>query len=1413
MYSGPQDTRVLTGVMDQDSAAWAVAPENYRYALNLIDTYQNSLGSKASVKGTTLTANPLLASGRNKVIGSYEDLASNTIIYFVWNEYGYHGIYRWYADFKVSQNGYIEEVFKITNPSMYDQYNPNPFNFQENNLITGRINLVDDLLYWTDGFNDPKYINIKRANETNKRRTYNLYLNSLSFSTTTTYTINVYLYGTLSDTVSITSSSANLFDRVNDVYNGMQVLSVVTSENKTDHVHIECNLPGKYYIEILESTFNASEVIPENFYPDYTGAIGYPPLSGYIFNQIKNPPFTPVLADYILDPQQYFQIDLEAISNSFNGNTSSISYLDGFIGKVNDINNNVVLGPTTSVINAVGPPTIPLSANITNLPAGNYTFNLNANFSISVTGGVYAYSLTIALGKYATPLAWNAATLPIIYTYSNSFNTTQSINVNANIANVLPTDNIVLFITISRSGPASINTTFNFDGTLSGSINPELFVQQRIAGESYLFRAKYIYDNYENSVYGAISKLPLATDFYKNKSINVNYDDKWLNKIDYKSTIQNVVLALSQDNGATWFNFEKLDPYEFMCNGTRNYTFKDEDSLIAIPSSEAILQYHAIANRVGAQEYIDNRIFHADLEEGYDKVIADIEYTIKYDNKSALTQYEPYISSHGWKYGYRGYVAIVYYDDSDRKCGATLFPDSKIEIPFYNDTLFANLSDGLVPYLSFQINNTPPDYATKYQIVRTKDLVTDNYLSWYPDGVFFYDIDFNPTSTAGRKYYTAIKISNIQYYVENLNLGAKISWTFTQGDRIRIIADSTGATVANDYDTEILAINNDEVIIRYDPTSPWSNSVVVGLGTKFFFEIYTPKKLADENIYYEVGVCYEVKVANVNGKLVKYHAGDIDQNPFTGTGAVVDVRQGGVYYRTRKIPSQSNPFVTTPPDELLFGFISSQEPTEMIADPVDATGRPNIESLPGRTKGYTELRYSDQYVNQQYNQLNVFQPLNVTHYTYSYGGISKLQVTNNDILRILFKNSYQLSIYVNQSVLRQSQGIQNLITTSDTVAGNSHIIQRYFGTTNPESIVINDQGDIFGWDESQAGVWHGTNNGVVCVSDAGMKITFLDYSLRRRELSTPSECPAIYDNYNDLYILTFGEMAPSAEKAPSVVINFTQIESLSFGIKVSLEPQGTIYYNLSAFDTSIQVMLGVILSPYGYTVSSNNGSIIVTAPQYNGYQNSVLAIELRDNITGQATTKSYVFDNGSAADSAAPFSATTLAYSKKHKGWVTYFSFTPEMYGRLRNQIVGFKDGQLYIHNNSQTHNNFYGTQYDSRLRFVMNKDYPKVKVPLSVWYRGTGKWGTIITNVPTASYPYGQETEMTENHFLLEEDGYYSEVLKNRLDPRYPTTDQAWVNGEDIRGDAPEIEFYNKETTASRLDSTKTLYLYSENS
>ena len=60
MYQGPQDQRVLSGVMDQESSAWSIAPENYRYAVNLINVNNRQQGSWTNIISTLEIINPFL---------------------------------------------------------------------------------------------------------------------------------------------------------------------------------------------------------------------------------------------------------------------------------------------------------------------------------------------------------------------------------------------------------------------------------------------------------------------------------------------------------------------------------------------------------------------------------------------------------------------------------------------------------------------------------------------------------------------------------------------------------------------------------------------------------------------------------------------------------------------------------------------------------------------------------------------------------------------------------------------------------------------------------------------------------------------------------------------------------------------------------------------------------------------------------------------------------------------------------------------------------------------------------------------------------------------------------------------------------------------------------------------------------
>jgi hypothetical protein len=72
-------------------------------------------------------------------------------------------------------------------------------------------------------------------------------------------------------------------------------------------------------------------------------------------------------------------------------------------------------------------------------------------------------------------------------------------------------------------------------------------------------------------------------------------------------------------------------------------------------------------------------------------------------------------------------------------------------------------------------------------------------------------------------------------------------------------------------------------------------------------------------------------------------------------------------------------------------------------------------------------------------------------------------------------------------------------------------------------------------------------------------------------------------------------------------------------------------------------------------------------------------------------------------------------------------------------------------------------------------------------------------------------ETEMIPANWRLQENGYSTEVLRDKNDPAFTNTLDAWVNGQEIRGDYIEIELNIDSNQFAAIDSEKTIYTYSE--
>lgn len=233
-------------------------PGDFRFALNVeTDNVDSSnVGAVVNSKGNRLVP-VTLPSGTNKVIGSKEDLDSNSCVYFLYNSNGNHSIFRFLSD--------VNRIDLVMQTSL--------FNFSLDHRIN-HINIVDEkLLLWTDGYNPPRQINLDKAIEYNKRRKFNIYWGD-SFAAGQYYDTTIFsptgtVVFTWRTTIQPGLTPADAYGLSQYYVTQVPVTASAIASFTTcgASVEIEMRVIGEYTIQIAQSTVNQSMVVADNFYP------------------------------------------------------------------------------------------------------------------------------------------------------------------------------------------------------------------------------------------------------------------------------------------------------------------------------------------------------------------------------------------------------------------------------------------------------------------------------------------------------------------------------------------------------------------------------------------------------------------------------------------------------------------------------------------------------------------------------------------------------------------------------------------------------------------------------------------------------------------------------------------------------------------------------------------------------------------------------------------------------------------------------------------------------------------------------------------------------------------------------------------------------------------------------------------
>lgn len=126
----------------------------------------------------------------------------------------------------------------------------------------------------------------------------------------------------------------------------------------------------------------------------------------------------------------------------------------------------------------------------------------------------------------------------------------------------------------------------------------------------------------------------------------------------------------------------------------------------------------------------------------------------------------------------------------------------------------------------------------------------------------------------------------------------------------------------------------------------------------------------------------------------------------------------------------------------------------------------------------------------------------------------------------------------------------------------------------------------------------------------------------------------------------------------------------------------------------------------------------------------------------------------------------TFAFNEPRNAFTSFYDYTPDWIASYEDRVVSFVNGNLYIHN-STNYANFYGTQYDSSITLVFNKDAAIKKTYESIRYQANQYWiaknlGDVLTSQPNLQTGLPQISKFFQEDFTIEEGVYFNALLRD---------------------------------------------------
>lgn len=802
------------------------------------------------------------------------------------------------------------------------------------------------------------------------------------------------------------------------------------------------------------------------------------------------------------------------------------------------------------------------------------------------------------------------------------------------------------------------------------------------------------------------------------------------------------------------------------------------------------------------------------------------------------------INSVSLKRGATYEYGIVYYDHGIRS-GTTQTKDylttdtthnygMKLYVPFYTDYIpgTTTIYDAAKPVVSWAIANNPPSWATHYQWVRSIKGTIGFYIQWTLQWVSYIN-DYNAPTAFSLATQISIGVESITGLATNgyasQHKNSILNYSFVAGDRIRFIKRAGGSFFPQYFDVEIKGVDPTDKLRLIIP----NNTIMGQLGPGDLVEIYRPNFgniKVDEIIFYEIDECYEIGNPGLptayhkqgeklpNSVFPNYKIQNQSVNNswsyFAAFSSNQTISYGGVSYTNPLELQGTKSHNFNIGDVIMIEQSSGYEPT--LSNTAIVIANPNgfqiIVNIPysaaitpySKVGGTVYLpatgifKTGDTYYklrNIPYDANNVTTP----------GGISnsrKLWYIEDPNFSDFF-----LSGYYSYGRPNKVDKLYKKIRRPTTI----YFSGQYIPETN-----INDLNNIYditfeAYEQYYGSIQklHNYNRMLDCYQE--LKVGRIPISQKIWKDTTGASTISVTNDVLNPIDYYEGEYGIGTNPESFTAYGYRRyFLDANRGVFCRLSADGLTpisEHNFKAhnfFTDQCKLLTSTGLPFHVYTVYDQKFTECIVAFEQLAYMQRV---DFEPIKIGDIAEEILI--NGKYIGVKRTIPAKTIAFNEDENSWGTYYSYYPDFMISNNTDIVTFKGGELWKHNENSIYNNFYGVQYTSDIWFIVNGEPSKEKVFQAISFEDADAWDVI------AECPNGMRTTLAATDFKLIKNMRYAAFLSDIHTPNtfnLPNFNPR-INGQKMQDYVMLVKLQTSKTTFQKLFAVNVLWTPAERS